>query len=72
MQIHLYDIGLTERLGNYAIYKTISSFENYEYENNYQLKNFIKNNRQLILDILSKNDIPKLAIDKIENNIHFL
>ena len=57
---------------NYAIYKTISSFENYEYENNYQLKNFKKNNRQLILDILSKNDIPKLAIDKIENNIHFL
>ena len=72
LQIHLYEIGFTERLGNYAIYKTISSFENYEYENNYQLKNFIKNNRQLILDILSKNDIPKLAIDKIENNIHFL
>lgn len=71
VQIHLYELGFTERLGNYALYNILKSFENFSYINNIQLQNLIIENQKYIINQLIMQKIPTISIKKLIENINF-
>lgn len=72
VQIHLYELGFTERLGNYALYNILESFENFSYTNNIQLQKLIIKNQKYIKNQLITQNIPTIAVKKVIENINFL
>lgn len=70
LQLDLIEIGFSERIGIIELSKLLNERE-YEYAELIQLKNYLRKNREQLLEIL-KDRIPKIAFDKTNESFRFL
>lgn len=70
LQLDLIEIGFSERIGIIELSKILNERE-YEYIELIQLKNYLRKNREQLLEIL-KDRIPKIALDKTNESFRFL
>ncbi|HEY4789361.1 MAG TPA: DEAD/DEAH box helicase, partial [Bacteroidales bacterium] len=70
LQLDLIEIGFSERIGIIELSRLLSEKE-YEYTELIGLKNYLRTNREQLLEIL-KERIPKIAFDKTSESFRFL
>jgi helicase len=70
LQLDLIEIGFSERIGIIELSKLLTESE-YEYADLIRLKNYLRRNREQLLEKL-KDRIPKIAFDKTNEAFRFL
>jgi superfamily II DNA/RNA helicase len=70
LQIDLIEIGFNERIGIIELSKLLVESD-VQYEERWQLKKYLRINRELLLDIL-KDKIPKISYEKTNESFNFL